>query len=95
MFFSQKVGIPLDPRGRIVVNERFQTNVPRLVRCLFYVQSVVAVFVICSRWAGYSAHQIVTERFYASHWDRYVFQRALFSVKLFRFVLLFQYIRYR
>lgn len=24
----EKVGIPLDPRGRIVVNERFQTNVP-------------------------------------------------------------------
>lgn len=26
----EKVGIPLDPRGRIVVNERFQSNVPSI-----------------------------------------------------------------
>jgi len=26
----EKVGIPLDPRGRVIVNERFQTNVPSI-----------------------------------------------------------------
>ena len=28
-FLFQKVGIPLDPLGRIVVNEKFQSSVPR------------------------------------------------------------------